>query len=85
MLKSLDSRLLYGMRTRFHSPAAEAVGKALGKIGEYGAVWVVIGIVLAFVDSDNGEDWVLAGLLGPVAIGLNFAVKLIVRRPRPCP
>ena len=83
MLKRLDSRLLYGMRTRFHSPAAETVGKALGKIGEYGAVWLVIGIVMAFVDSDNGENWVVAGLLGPIAIGLNFAVKLVVRRHRP--
>src|SRR5829696_9916795 len=83
VLRRLDSRLLYAMRTRFHGPRAEAVGKWLGRIGEYGAVWLVIGIVLAFVDPDNGEDWVLAGLLGPVAIGLNFAVKLIVRRPRP--
>src|SRR4051794_19598461 len=71
------------MRTRFHSPAAEAVGKALGKIGEYGAVWLAIGILMAFLDSDNGENWVVAGVLGPIAIGLNFAVKLIVRRPRP--
>jgi membrane-associated phospholipid phosphatase len=83
VLQSLDSRVLYAMRTRFHSPAAEAVGKALGKIGEYGAVWFAIGIVLAFVDPDNGEDWVLAGVLGPVAILLNFVVKVIVRRPRP--
>lgn len=83
MLQSLDSRLLYTMRTRFHSPAAETVAKALGKIGEYGAIWFAIGIVLAFVDPDNGEDWVIAGILGPVAIGLNFAVKLIVRRQRP--
>ncbi len=83
MLQRLDSRVLYAMRTRFHSPAAETVGKALGKIGEYGAVWLVIGIALAFVDPDNGEDWVVAGLLGPLAIGLNYAVKLVVRRPRP--
>ncbi len=83
MLKRLDTRVLYTMRTRFHSPPAEAVGRALGKIGEYGAVWLVIGIVMAFVDSDNGEDWVVAGLLGPVAIGLNYAVKVVVRRPRP--
>jgi membrane-associated phospholipid phosphatase len=83
VLKGLDNRVLYGMRTRFHSPAAEAIGKALGKMGEYGAVWLAIGIVMAFVDSDNGEDWILAGVLGPVAIGLNFAVKLAVRRPRP--
>jgi len=40
---------------------------------------------MAFVDPDNGEDWALAGFLGPAAIGLNFAVKLIVRRPRPRP
>jgi decaprenylphosphoryl-5-phosphoribose phosphatase len=83
VLKRLDSRVLYAMRTRFHSPAAEAVGKALGKMGEYGAVWLVIGIVMAFLDADNGEDWIVAGLLGPIAIGLNYAVKLAVRRPRP--
>ena len=83
MLGRLDSRLLYAMRTRFHGPVAEAVAKALGKIGEYGAVWLVIGIVLAFADPDRGEDWLIAGILGPVAIGLNFAVKVIVRRPRP--
>jgi len=71
------------MRTRFHGHTAETIGKWLGRIGEYGAVWLVIGIVLAFVDPDNGEDWVVAGILGPVSIGLNFIVKLIVRRPRP--
>jgi membrane-associated phospholipid phosphatase len=83
VLQGLDNRLLYAMRTRFHPPAAEAVAKALGKLGAYGAVWLAIGIVLAFIDPDNGEDWLVAGLLGPFAIGLNFAVKLVVRRPRP--
>ena len=83
MLGRLDSRLLYAMRTRFHGPAAEAVAKALGRIGEYGGIWLVIGIVLAFADPDNGEDWLVAGILGPVAIGVNYAVKLVVRRPRP--
>jgi membrane-associated phospholipid phosphatase len=83
VLARLDNRLLRAMRTRFHSPTAEAIGKWLGRVGEYGAVWFAIGIVMAFVDPDNGEDWVVAGLLGPIAIGLNFVVKLIVRRPRP--
>jgi decaprenylphosphoryl-5-phosphoribose phosphatase len=83
VLARLDSRLLYLMRTRFHGRTAEAIGKGLGRIGEYGAVWLVIGIVLAFADPDNGEDWVVAGLLGPISIGLNFVVKVIVRRPRP--
>jgi membrane-associated phospholipid phosphatase len=83
VLARIDSRLLYSMRTRFHGHSAETVAKVLGRIGAYGAVWLVIGIVLAFVDPDNGEDWVIAGILGPVAIGLNFAVKVVVRRPRP--
>jgi membrane-associated phospholipid phosphatase len=83
VLRALDSRLLYAMRTRFHGPAAETVGKWLGRIGSYGSVWLVIGIALAFVDPDNGEDWVVAGILGPIAIGLNYIVKVIVRRPRP--
>jgi membrane-associated phospholipid phosphatase len=83
VLARLDSRLLYAMRTRLHGRAAETVGKGLGKIGEYGAVWLAIGIVMAFADPDNGEDWVVAAILGPVAIGVNYAVKAIVRRPRP--
>jgi membrane-associated phospholipid phosphatase len=83
VLARLDSRLLYAMRTGFHGVTAETVGRWLGRIGSYGSVWLVIGIVLAFVDPDNGEDWVVAGILGPVTIGLNFIVKVIVRRPRP--
>jgi membrane-associated phospholipid phosphatase len=83
VLRSFDSRLLYAMRTRFHGRVAETIAKWLGRIGEYGAIWFLIGLVLAFADPDNGEDWLVAGIVGPVAIGLNFAVKLVVRRPRP--
>jgi decaprenylphosphoryl-5-phosphoribose phosphatase len=83
VLARLDNRLLYAMRTRFHGKTPEAIGKALGRMGSHGAVWLVIGIVMAFVDPDNGEDWIVAGILGPVAIGVNYVVKVIVRRPRP--
>jgi membrane-associated phospholipid phosphatase len=83
VLRALDSRVLYAMRTRFHGRVAETIAKWLGRIGEYGVIWFVIGLVLAFADPDNGEDWLVAGILGPVAIVLNFAVKLVVRRPRP--
>jgi undecaprenyl-diphosphatase len=83
VLQALDNRVLYAMRTRFHGPNAEAIAKGLGKIGEYGAVWLAIGVVVAVIDGDRREQWIAAGLLGPVAIGLNFAVKLAVRRQRP--
>jgi membrane-associated phospholipid phosphatase len=39
-------------------------------------------VVLAATDS-NGEAWFICALLGPVAIALNYVVKLIVKRPRP--
>jgi membrane-associated phospholipid phosphatase len=83
VLASLDSRLLYAMRTRGHGRRVEAIAMVLGRIGSYGWIWLAIGIVLAIANSDRGEDWLVAGILGPVAIGFNFVVKAIVRRPRP--
>jgi membrane-associated phospholipid phosphatase len=83
VLARLDQRLLYAMRTRAHGPPIEALGRTLGTIGEYGIGWFVLGIVFALADPDEREAWLIAGVLGPVAIGFNYAVKVIVRRPRP--
>jgi membrane-associated phospholipid phosphatase len=71
------------MRTRGHTPRLEKAAKALGKAGNNGAVWVIVGLVLAALDGANREAWLICAVLGPVAIGLNYVVKLIVRRPRP--
>ena len=57
--------------------------RALGKAGNNGAVWVTLGAVLAIFDSAHREAWVICAFLGPIAIALNYVVKLIVRRPRP--
>ncbi|HWM54963.1 MAG TPA: phosphatase PAP2 family protein [Solirubrobacterales bacterium] len=78
-----DLRLLHAMRTRGHTPALERAARALGKAGNNGTVWLALGGVLAIVDSSNREAWLICAALGPVAIGLNYAVKLVVRRPRP--
>jgi len=81
--QGLDNRLLYAMRTRFHGPRREAFAKGLAFLGEYGWIWLAIGGGMALLDGDHREEWIVAGLLGPFAIGLNYAVKLVVRRPRP--
>jgi membrane-associated phospholipid phosphatase len=57
--------------------------RALGKAGNNGTIWFAIGILLAIFDGSNREGWLICAVLGPVAIGLNFLVKLIVKRPRP--
>ena len=71
------------MRTRWHGPAVERTFVWLGRVGEYGAIWLALGILFALLDPDRRGEWLLAGFLGPFAIGVNYLVKVLVRRPRP--
>jgi membrane-associated phospholipid phosphatase len=82
-MRDLDLKLLRWMRTHGHSPGLEDAAVALGKAGNNGLVWLLLGAVLAILDSSRWESWAICALLGPLAIGLNYAVKLAVRRPRP--
>jgi len=78
-----DLKLLRLMRTRGHSPGVERAAKALGKAGNNGAIWVVLCLLVLAATDSNGEAWFVCALLGPIAIALNYVVKLIVKRPRP--
>lgn len=82
-MRELDLKILRAMRTTGHSPGVEGAAKALGKAGNHGAIWLAIGLLLAAVDGSNREAWIVCAALGPVAIALNYLVKLLVRRPRP--
>ena len=82
-MESLDLRMLRFMRTSGHSPGLEKAAKRLGKAGNNGAIWVALGVLLAVFDGSNREAWVICAFLAPVAIALNYLVKLIVKRPRP--
>lgn len=82
-MKDLDDRALRVMRTRGHNPGIERAAKRLGKAGNNGAIWVVLCLAILVLTDSNGDAWFVCALLGPVAIGLNYAVKLVVRRPRP--
>ena len=82
-MRDLDLKLLRWMRTRGHSRGLEDAAVALGKAGNNGLVWFVLGVALAIVDNGRWESWLICALLGPFAIGLNYVVKLAVKRPRP--
>src|SRR5215213_9617704 len=82
-MHDLDLNLLRWMRTHGHSPGLEGVAVALGKAGNNGLVWFLLGAALAIVDHSRWEAWLICALLGPFAIGLNYAIKLAVKRPRP--
>lgn len=71
------------MRTHGHSPGVEEVAIALGKAGNNGVIWLILGLTLAIIDNGRWESWLICALLGPAAIGLNYLVKLAVKRPRP--
>ena len=82
-MKGLDLELLRWMRTHGHSPGIEDAAIALGKAGNNGLIWFILGATLAVIDNGRWESWLICALLGPVAIGLNYVVKLAVKRPRP--
>lgn len=82
-LAKLDRRLLRTMRTGFHQPPVERTAMVLGTAGEWGAVWMAIGLAGAAVDAPRRERWARAAAVAPVAIAANFVVKLSVGRRRP--
>jgi membrane-associated phospholipid phosphatase len=78
-----DQAVLRFLRTRGHQPPVEAVMRALGAAGEYGAVWAAVGTGGAAIDGRRRRSWAIAGALGPAAVGINFIVKVGVGRERP--
>lgn len=78
-----DLALLRLMRTRGHTPGAERAAKAIAASGEWGAIWAAIGLSAAAFDPSRRRRWLGAAALAPAAIGINFAVKLVLRRQRP--
>ncbi len=71
-LERLDRRVLRAMRTRYHSPQSEAVVKALGTAGEWGAIWVALGLVAALADGARRERWLRTAAVAPASVGVNY-------------
>jgi undecaprenyl-diphosphatase len=84
-LSQLDRRLLLEARTRAHSRRAERGLSAYSRLGEHGACWLALGGAGALLDGDRARRarWRRGVRVVAAAYGLNYAVKLAVRRPRP--
>jgi membrane-associated phospholipid phosphatase len=82
-MKSFDLRMLRAMRTRGHTPTAETAARYLGKAGNNGLGWLLAGSALAATDRGRSRAWLACAALGPVAIGLNYGIKVVAKRPRP--
>jgi undecaprenyl-diphosphatase len=79
----LDQTALWLMRTRGHVEPVNSAMRTLGAAGEWAAVWVVIGLAGAARDPRRRSRWLAATGVGPAAIGVNYAVKVLVGRDRP--
>lgn len=79
----LDRKVLRFMRTRGHAPAVEKTAHLISKSGENAYLWFGLGLAGAAIDGKRRKQWLAASMIGPFAIGFNFLIKLIVKRPRP--
>lgn len=53
------------------------------KLGEYGAVWLAVGVAGALADPSRRSAWLGGVRRVLLAFGANQLLKVLVRRPRP--
>ena len=72
-------------RTRGHAPAADRLVSAFSRSGEHGACWLALGAAGALAERDGARrrSWLRGIQIVVAAYGLNYAVKLAVRRAGP--
>jgi undecaprenyl-diphosphatase len=81
----LDRALLVCARTRLHPRLLERAVARYSRLGEHGACWLALGLTGAWLaqEPDERRAWLRGVRVVAGAYGLNYAVKLAVRRRRP--
>jgi membrane-associated phospholipid phosphatase len=82
-VRGIDERILRWARTWRHTPGAELEVARFSRIGEHGAVWLVLGAAGWTLDRPRRERWRRATAAVAGTYALNTALKLVIRRPRP--
>jgi membrane-associated phospholipid phosphatase len=81
--READRRLLVLLRTRLRRRSVERAMAAYAWTGESGRVWIAGALAGAIADRPRRARWLRAALGVPLTLGVNFCVKLAVRRQRP--
>jgi membrane-associated phospholipid phosphatase len=81
----LDRKLLVYARTRGHPRWAEKAVAAYSRTGEHAAIWIGLGLAGAALSKQRARRrvWLRGVRIVLSAYGINYAVKIAVRRRRP--
>jgi membrane-associated phospholipid phosphatase len=82
-LGELDTAGAIFARTHGHSPAADRIVATFSDAGEHGACWIALGLAGAALQPERRNAWLRGAVAVIDAYALNYAIKLMVRRPRP--
>jgi membrane-associated phospholipid phosphatase len=84
-LGDVDRNLLVFARTRGHPRWAEEVVGAYSRTGEHAAIWIGLGLAGACLSRNQArrQAWRRGVRIVVTAYGVNYAVKVAVRRRRP--
>lgn len=83
-LAALDHAGLRAARTRGHALPLERAVRAYSALGQHGAGWLALGVTGALLDRRHHRArWHRATYAVAASYGVNQAIKLAVRRPRP--
>jgi membrane-associated phospholipid phosphatase len=82
-LRTFDRRILLLARTRGHGRRRERAVAAYSRLGEHAACWLALGLAGTALDPGRRRPWLRGVGVVACSYALNYAVKLLVRRPRP--
>lgn len=83
IIEAADQMALDLLASKLRYPLIEWLMLKVSKWGEDATIWIFLGSAFALTDGNQRRAWIRVALLGPVAIIINYAFKLLFRRPRP--
>ena len=78
-----DQRALLALRGRGHTELGDRLVQGLGLFGEMGSGWIALAGAGAALRPGRRERWLAAAAAAPVAVLVNYSVKLTIGRQRP--